>query len=354
MSQQLAVVTTGLKRELKAVEKYRPEKGEVLVKNVAVAANPKDWKIPYYIPQWVAVEGNDVAGYVEEVGEGVTGFTKGDKVAGFSEMIKHTRNGAFQQYTIVPSHTLFPLPPETSFEEASTYPLAFMTAAIGLFQKLKLPTPLKPVSAEDKFPILIWGASTSVGAYAVQLAKLSGLEVIGVAGSSTKYAKEIGADEVIDYRGKSPKELAAAFRAALNGRGAQVTRVYDAISEESTLVPIVEFLSANPNPSKITTVLTTEVTLPADGRIEKLNTYVKAVHEDSLEYAGTTLEGEKEFSKQWYAWLGREGKRKIQPNRVRVIPGGLAAVDEGLTLLKDGKVNAEKLVFRIEETKGLL
>lgn len=57
-----------------------PGPNEVLVKNVAVASNPKDWKVPLWMPDWQAVEGNDVAGIVETVGKDVTEFKKGDKV----------------------------------------------------------------------------------------------------------------------------------------------------------------------------------------------------------------------------------------------------------------------------------
>ena len=78
---------------------WQPAANEVLIKNVVVASNPKDWKVPLWIPersvrgsavgtepradikgQIQAVEGNDVTGYIESVGEGVTGFKKGDKV----------------------------------------------------------------------------------------------------------------------------------------------------------------------------------------------------------------------------------------------------------------------------------
>lgn len=53
----------------------------------------------------------------------------------------------------------------------------------------------------------MYGASSSVGAYAVQLAKRAGFFVVGVAGSSADYAKSIGADAVVDYRSKESSEL---------------------------------------------------------------------------------------------------------------------------------------------------
>lgn len=55
--------------------------------------------------------------------------------------------------------------------------------------------------------IIIYGASTTVGVFATQLAKRAGFHVVGVAGSSADYAKSAGADLIVDYRGKSPEEL---------------------------------------------------------------------------------------------------------------------------------------------------
>ncbi|KAH8918822.1 GroES-like protein [Atractiella rhizophila] len=357
---QLAVFSTRSKRELTTVPIYSPDKGEVLVRNVAVASNPKDWKYPIYNVEWEgfewsAVEGSDVAGYVEEVGEGVKNVKKGDKVAGFSATLHHSKSGGYQQYTIVPATTVFPLPPGCTFEEASTYPLAFMTAALGLFRELQLPTPLDPVQPDKTFPIIVWGASSSVGAFAVQLAKAAGLQVIGVAGSASDYVRELGADDVVDYRNKSSSELISALNSSLGGRGATVRAVYDAISEPSVVEAIVQFLSEKKKESKFVTVLATPVKLPDDGHVARSVTHVRAVHKDApfKSFGGMTFDPARDFGREWFAWLGREGKNKVKPNRVRVIPGGLEGVDEGLTLLEKGKVSGEKLVYRIADTKAL-
>lgn len=68
--------------------------------DVAVSSNPKDWKLPYYLDPYAAVEGNDVAGLIEEVGEGVTDYKKGDKVAAFSKMRTADKYGAYAEYTV--------------------------------------------------------------------------------------------------------------------------------------------------------------------------------------------------------------------------------------------------------------
>jgi len=62
--------------------------------------------------------GDDIAGFVEEVGENVLEFRKGDRVAAFHEMTKP--NGSFAEYAIAPAHTTFHLPDTTTFEEVCT------------------------------------------------------------------------------------------------------------------------------------------------------------------------------------------------------------------------------------------
>ena len=94
-----------------------PKEGQLLIRVVVSGTNPKDWKLP----QWSlrdghgpSNEGDDIAGYVEAVGEGVVGFSKGDKVAAFHEML--TDDGSFAEYAIAHAYTTFHLPAKTSFE----------------------------------------------------------------------------------------------------------------------------------------------------------------------------------------------------------------------------------------------
>lgn len=129
-----------------------------------------------------------------------------------------------------PAASVIPLPADLGYEDASTLPLAIFTAAIGLFIKLGLAElPDLPNKATlgkagqllyrksyrlnfitgHNEAIVVYGASSSVGAYVVQLAKLAGYFVVAIAGSSADYAKSLGANVVIDYRkyGKNPSEL---------------------------------------------------------------------------------------------------------------------------------------------------
>lgn len=83
---QLAVVSNKTSNKLQKLPVPSPEPGEVLIKNVAVASNPKDWKALFFFPGYESVEGNDVAGRIVKVGEGVKEYKGGERVAALSKM----------------------------------------------------------------------------------------------------------------------------------------------------------------------------------------------------------------------------------------------------------------------------
>ena len=156
---QIGVLSTAETTTVQSFPVPQPGPGEVLVANVAVASNPKDYKVPKRTPNYAAIEGNDVAGYIVAVGEGVEEYKGGERVAAFSKMatkdnkvkritssfyqrsLTCAQYGAYAQFTVAPAITTFPIASSTTFEEASTLPLAIMTAALGLFRHLNLPEP---------------------------------------------------------------------------------------------------------------------------------------------------------------------------------------------------------------------
>lgn len=85
-STQLGVLTTKDDSKLQTFPVPSPGPGEVLIRNVAVASNPKDWKVPRRYDVYAFIEGNDIAGYVVKVGEGVSEFKGGEKVAALTKM----------------------------------------------------------------------------------------------------------------------------------------------------------------------------------------------------------------------------------------------------------------------------
>ena len=127
--------------------------------------------------------GQDVAGQVEAVGKNVTQFKPGDEVFGISR-------GALAEYACTPERALAAKPPNVSFEQAASLPLAGLTALQGL----------REGKIQPGQKVLINGATGGVGTFAVQIAKSLGAEVTAVCSTrNVDLVRSIGADHVIDY-----------------------------------------------------------------------------------------------------------------------------------------------------------
>ncbi len=176
----------------------QPGKDEVLIKVHATSVNPVDWKIraglrkekfPSKLPLTL---GWDVSGVIEELGEKVSNFRKGDEVYGRPDP---TKNGAYAEYIVVKANLLAIKPMSIGHTEAAAVPLAGLTAWQGLFDKGLL---------KEGQSVLIHAAAGGVGTYAVQFAKSKGAYVIGTASDrNIDFLKRLGADEVIDYNMES-------------------------------------------------------------------------------------------------------------------------------------------------------
>ena len=181
------------------VDKPSPEAGEVLVKVLAVSVNAADWHVlrgkPLFSRATLGllrpkhqILGVDVAGQVEAVGAGVTGFTAGDEV--YANLLDHGYGG-FADYVSVPADAMSLKPTTLSFEEAAAVPMAAVTALQGLGRH-------GDIQAGQQ--VLINGASGGVGSFAVQLAKSSGAEVTAVTSTrNLDLVRSLGADHVVDY-----------------------------------------------------------------------------------------------------------------------------------------------------------
>lgn len=121
-------------------------------------------------------------------------------------------NGSFAEYVAVDPAVTTRVPESWSFEEAAQLGAAGFTACLALYHVQALPTPATPAS--EPIDLLVWGASSSVGQFVVQLARQSGFRVIGTASPKNfELVKSLGANEVLDYRDESTpakiKELTA-------------------------------------------------------------------------------------------------------------------------------------------------
>lgn len=299
-------------------------------------SNPKDWKLPEMM-NLPGNTGDDIAGVVHEVGANVTEFKPGDRVFAFHEMM--TPGGSFAEYALAWQHVTAHIPPSTTFEEAAAVPLAALTAAVGLAQHLRLPHPWSPLRDDEASPpLVIYGASSAVGIYALQLAARANIHpLICVAGASCphveKFLDPAKGDVVVDYR-DGDDAVVEGIRKAASGR--KLLHAYDAVSEKGSYVNLGKVLAEG---ATITTVLFHKDDAPTHVKFSR--TMVGSVHKEDRDLGFVYM--------RYFAQGLRDGWFKAQPQEV--VPGGLGGVQTALENLKAGRASAVKYVFRIEDTK---
>lgn len=189
--------------QLQTVEKPVPNENEVLVKVHATTVTAADTRVrsftvprSIWLPARIAlgvrkpknkILGAELAGEIESVGKEVKRFKQGDLV--FAATLPNF--GAYAEYKCLPEDVAISLKPSNlTAEEAAALPIGGR-AALHYLRKANI---------QSGQNVLVYGASGSVGSYAVQLAKYFGAEVTGVCSSSNlNLVKSLGADRVIDY-----------------------------------------------------------------------------------------------------------------------------------------------------------
>ena len=155
--------------------------------------------------------GGEIAGIISEVGEGVVDWKVGDRV------IAMTGNGGIAEKVVAFEMTLMPLPETMDFKDGAAFPLNYGTTYHALKQRGQL---------QAGETLLVTGAGGGVGTTAIEIGKAMGARVIAAASTDEKLeiAKNLGADEVINY---SDGELKEKVKALTDGLGADV--IYDPI-----------------------------------------------------------------------------------------------------------------------------
>jgi NADPH:quinone reductase-like Zn-dependent oxidoreductase len=194
----------------------QPDAGEVLVSVRAASVNPVDFKIrsgkypavkndrlPYTL-------GRDVSGVVAKCGAQANRFKVGDEIFG----IVGVRGGGYSEQAVLGEDAISTKPAELDHKHAAAIPLAGQTAWQGLFRHGQL----KPGQS-----VLIHGGSGGVGHFAIQFAKARGAHVLTtVSTDNVKFARELGADVVIDYKTERFED-----------RASQLDMVFDLIDGET-------------------------------------------------------------------------------------------------------------------------
>src|SRR6516162_10390340 len=179
-----------------------PGANEILLKVKAASINPVDWKIRE--GQFPAIKsdklpyvlGRDVSGVVEACGTETNGHQKGDEIYA---MLGFDR-GAYAEHVIAKPNEAAPKPRSIDHLAAAGVPLAGLAAWQGLFRYGELKAGQR---------VLIHGGSGGVGHFAIQFAKAKGAYVITtVSEKHIKFVRELGADEVVDYKKQKFEDVA--------------------------------------------------------------------------------------------------------------------------------------------------
>jgi NADPH2:quinone reductase len=207
--------------ETLVIEKYddpSPAEGQILVDVAAAGINFPDvlaiagkYQVKTPTP---FVPGNEAAGVVSALGNGVTHFSVGDRV------IINTMGGAFAEKCVADARMSMPLPGDLSFEQGAGFSVTYGTS----YHALKQSANLQPGET-----VLVLGAAGGVGITAVEIAKAMGARVIAAASSDEKlaFAESAGADMTVNY---SKLPLKETVKELTDGKGADV--VYDPVGGE--------------------------------------------------------------------------------------------------------------------------
>ncbi|ENH73419.1 hypothetical protein FOC1_g10008906 [Fusarium oxysporum f. sp. cubense race 1] len=369
------ILNTSLKKAtVENVDRPAPGSHEILVNVRAIALNPVD---ELYVSSPIAAQekriiGTDFAGVVVEAGSEISDLSDprvkvGTRVAGFLQGASsvNDRPGAFAEHITVPYDLVWNVPDGLTLEEASSISMCGLTAAQALFGRLGLPNPFssgpprQDVAGSNITNLFIYGSSTSVGLYAAQLARIaarvSGMSIrlIGAASSSKHEMlrnEPYNYDVLVDYK---DKDWFQEVKDATNGNG--VDFALDCISEGQTVYNTHKTLA----PSAKFAVIRGPVGGQYDPAILTVKPTYGAVWEGlgvDVGYSDAVIPANPDahaFAKEFYNFLSKplpSGRAQLEPNPVRLMPGGLEkVVQDGFRLLGTGLVSARSKIERPEE-----
>ena len=197
-----------------------PAAGEIVIDIMAAGVNFPDVLIIQnkyqFKPELPFTPGNELAGTVHAVGEGVSAYKVGDKVFAF------VPQGAFAQQVKVTADSVLPMAAGMDFDTAAAITLTYGTSHHAVVDRAQL---------KAGETMLVLGAAGGVGLAAIEIGKALGARVIAAASTAEKLAvcKEHGADVLINY---TTEDLREAIKAATNGKGPDV--VYDPVGGSYT------------------------------------------------------------------------------------------------------------------------
>ncbi|UNI15027.1 Methylcrotonoyl-CoA carboxylase [Purpureocillium takamizusanense] len=391
---QRAVVMTGKRQPLAAAEApvFAPQPGEVVVRVAWTASTPLDLHRAdggLLVPSWPAqTGGGGVAGTVVALGgcgagDGANdgdnsapaalllkGLRVGDRVMAFA--FRGAKEANHQEYITIPAYLAGRIPDGLSLREACTVPVnlvtVFHTATADLELELPWPVPSRadwrPAAADA--PVLVWGASSSVGIYAVQVLRHWGYRrILAVSsGRHHEYLRRVGATACFDYT--KPEDVVSSILTYVGERGAdgegsakegpQIPYILDCIgSLDGTLRPLTSIAQRGSRVAVMLPVILKDAT--EDDEPEYEMDVTKCLPDKWAE--GVILRGtrthfylQNEFFKERLqpeiipALLAN---KIIEPNKQRVVEGAdmVERAQNALSLLRSKAVSGERLVWKV-------
>ncbi|KAI9640681.1 hypothetical protein NHQ30_010990 [Ciborinia camelliae] len=352
--------------EITEVAIPQPGPDEVVIKVIVAGSNVKDWLHLKALNKSLN-SGDDIAGIIHSLGENVLSkneYHLGDRVAAFHPMLEP--HGAYAEYAVAPMNTVMKLPDATTFEEAATIPLVATTAALSLFRRQHLPPPWSPRSNSTPLPLIIYGASSSLGTFAIKLARASNIHpIIAIAGNSSSHLEPLldssSGDKLINYHLGTEKMIKATKLALGN---LECHHALDAISSNGTWIPISHMLApsfCSQSPSYLSVVSGSnkydEESIQAG--VEVIYTMVGTAHTGAYKPGMVKQPTDKEFVRgdpEWVSVLFKYMSQMLADGRLtghpfEVICGGLEGVKEGLRRLEAGQARGVKYAYRIGEVE---
>jgi NADPH:quinone reductase-like Zn-dependent oxidoreductase len=340
---------------------------EILVQTLAIGLNPVDWKGADYgfsQPSYPWINGRDFAGIVVKAPRKESRIKQGDIVFGPSTDYRDVRKAAYQEYVVTTESNVARIPQGVQVKEGAALGVAFVAAAIALgvsfglnfsasgkqpgspdflqtargLNPLNVPSDIRSEVfssiSESERPkpgewIAVWGANTTTGQLAVQLAKLAGLKVAAIAdlakGSRRLY--EIGADFQVDRH--DAKRAVEVLKAVTGGKlrfgvdivGAETASALQEALQKSTSGPHSHLLGLSGVPKEAVSGVP-----------------IKLFHESAV--FGNTLVG-------WLEQLLIAKTLKLP--EVEVAEGGLGGINDALDRLRAGTVSGKRIVVTVGE-----
>ncbi|KAF5553201.1 toxD [Fusarium napiforme] len=289
-----------------------------------------------------AVLGCDFAGKVVDAHSTVTKVKPGGSIAGFVWGGEIKGLGAYSMYTIADERLSFKIPESINPAEASSVPLAANTAWLALFSDDCLA--LNSDKTGKRNPLLIWGGNTTVGYFAIQIAKLHNIEVATTC-SPRNFDKmrQAGATHVFDY---NDEEVVPSIRSAVPN----LQHVFDTVGNETSSataarsISLAEGMLCTVRPGKANTE-------DVPSHIKVTDVFVFTAFPTEHSYRGKAhwpvKMNDHKLSADLHAQLETLlGNGSLKPSPVRLMgPLSPSSVEKAMDLNRQGSISGEKLVF---------